>query len=199
MDPEVVAHLQAQIDRLKADGHIVEPIDVPLLDFQVPTYYILATAEASSNLARFDGIRFGHRSKIAKGVDETYRLSRTEGFGPEVKRRILLGTFVLSAGYYDAYYAQAQRVRRIIRDKTIQHAIKEAYRGLIEPGRHPTAVLLIEMDPRSVDVNVHPAKTEVRFRESSLVHSLVLRTIREALQRTDLTAGYAPSAQAQRP
>ena len=119
MDPEVVAHLQAQIDRLKADGHIVEPIDVPLLDFQVPTYYILATAEASSNLARFDGIRFGHRSKIAKGVDETYRLSRTEGFGPEVKRRILLGTFVLSAGYYDAYYAQAQRVRRIIRDKTL--------------------------------------------------------------------------------
>ena len=90
--------------------------------------------------------------------------------------------------------ASAQHVAlngRIIRDKTIQHAIKEAYRGLIEPGRHPTAVLLIEMDPRSVDVNVHPAKTEVRFRDSSLVHSLVLRTIREALQRTDLTAGYS--------
>ncbi|MBL7939719.1 MAG: Asp-tRNA(Asn)/Glu-tRNA(Gln) amidotransferase subunit GatA [Flavobacteriales bacterium] len=120
MDPEVVAHLQAQIDRLKADGHTVEPIEVPLLDYQVPTYYILATAEASSNLARFDGIRFGHRSKVAKGVDETYRLSRTEGFGPEVQRRILLGTFVLSAGYYDAYYAQAQRVRRIIRDKTVE-------------------------------------------------------------------------------
>jgi len=119
MDPEVVAHLQAKIDRLKADGHTVEPIEVPLLDYQVPTYYILATAEASSNLARFDGIRFGHRSTNAKGVDQTYRLSRTEGFGPEVKRRILLGTFVLSAGYYDAYYAQAQRVRRIIRDKTL--------------------------------------------------------------------------------
>ncbi|MEO8590592.1 MAG: Asp-tRNA(Asn)/Glu-tRNA(Gln) amidotransferase subunit GatA [Flavobacteriales bacterium] len=119
MDPEVVAHLQQHIDRLKADGHIVEPISVPLLDHQVPTYYILATAEASSNLARFDGIHFGHRSKAAKGVDETYRLSRTEGFGPEVKRRILLGTFVLSAGYYDAYYAQAQRVRRIIRDHTL--------------------------------------------------------------------------------
>ncbi|MFN9324517.1 MAG: amidase family protein, partial [Flavobacteriales bacterium] len=105
MDPEVVAHLQAQIDRLKADGHVVEPVEVPLLDHQVPTYYILATAEASSNLARFDGIHYGHRSKSAKGVEETYRLSRTEGFGPEVKRRILLGTFVLSAGYYDAYYA----------------------------------------------------------------------------------------------
>ncbi|HYD01675.1 MAG TPA: DNA mismatch repair endonuclease MutL [Phycisphaerales bacterium] len=93
--------------------------------------------------------------------------------------------------------AAAQHVAlngRIIRDKTIQHAIKEAYRGLIEPGRHPTAVLLIEIDPRSVDVNVHPAKTEVRFRDSSLLHSMVLRTIRDALQRADLTAGYAPPA-----
>lgn len=119
MDPEVVAHLQAHIDRLTAEGHTLVPLDVPLLDHQVPTYYILATAEASSNLARFDGIHYGHRSSLAKGVDETYRLSRTEGFGPEVKRRILLGTFVLSAGYYDAYYAQAQRVRRILRDRTL--------------------------------------------------------------------------------
>jgi aspartyl-tRNA(Asn)/glutamyl-tRNA(Gln) amidotransferase subunit A len=120
MDPEVVAHLQAQIDRLKREGHTVEPVEVPLLDHQVPTYYILATAEASSNLARFDGIRFGHRSNQAKGVEETYRLSRSEGFGAEVKRRILLGTFVLSAGYYDAYYAKAQRVRRILRDRTLE-------------------------------------------------------------------------------
>jgi len=119
MDPEVVAHLQGHIERLRADGHTVEIIDVPLLDHQVPTYYILATAEASSNLARFDGIRYGHRSKSAQGVDETYRLSRTEGFGPEVKRRILLGTFVLSSGYYDAYYARAQKVRRIIRDRAM--------------------------------------------------------------------------------
>jgi len=121
MDPEVVAHLQAHIDRLAAEGHTLVPLEVPLLDHQVPTYYILATAEASSNLARFDGIHYGHRSSLAKGVDETYRLSRTEGFGPEVKRRILLGTFVLSAGYYDAYYAQAQRVRRILRDRTLAH------------------------------------------------------------------------------
>ncbi|MBK6473914.1 MAG: Asp-tRNA(Asn)/Glu-tRNA(Gln) amidotransferase subunit GatA [Flavobacteriales bacterium] len=120
MDPEVVAHLKAQIDRLKAEGHTVEPVEIPLLDHQVPAYYILATAEASSNLARFDGIHYGHRSTKAKGVEETYRLSRSEGFGPEVQRRILLGTFVLSAGYYDAYYAQAQRVRRIIRDRTIE-------------------------------------------------------------------------------
>ena len=120
MDPEVVAHLKAQIDRLKAEGHTVEPVEIPLLDHQVPAYYILATAEASSNLARFDGVHYGHRSTKAKGVEETYRLSRSEGFGPEVQRRILLGTFVLSAGYYDAYYAQAQRVRRIIRDRTIE-------------------------------------------------------------------------------
>ena len=120
MDPEVVAHLKAHIDRLKADGHQVEPVEVPLLDHQVPTYYILATAEASSNLARFDGIHYGHRSSHARSVEETYRFSRTEGFGPEVKRRILLGTFVLSAGYYDAYYGQAQRVRRILRDRTLE-------------------------------------------------------------------------------
>ena len=137
MDPEVVAHIQAHIDRLRADGHTVEPISVPLLDHQVPTYYILATAEASSNLARFDGIRYGHRSKSAVGVDETYRLSRTEGFGPEVKRRILLGTFVLSAGYYDAYYGQAQRVRRIIRDHTL--AAFEKYDLILSPTCPSTA------------------------------------------------------------
>jgi aspartyl-tRNA(Asn)/glutamyl-tRNA(Gln) amidotransferase subunit A len=119
LDPEIKAHMLGQIDRLKAAGHSVEPIELPMLDHLVPTYYILATAEASSNLARFDGIRYGHRSKEAKGVDDTYRKSRTEGFGPEVKRRILLGTFVLSAGYYDAYYAQGMRVRRLIRDNTL--------------------------------------------------------------------------------
>ncbi|MFZ1688939.1 MAG: Asp-tRNA(Asn)/Glu-tRNA(Gln) amidotransferase subunit GatA [Flavobacteriales bacterium] len=120
MDPEVVRHLQQTIDRLKADGHTLVPAELPMLDHLVPTYYILATAEASSNLARFDGIRYGHRSKEAVGIDETYKKSRTEGFGPEVKRRILLGTFVLSAGYYDAYYAKAMRVRRLIRDNTLK-------------------------------------------------------------------------------
>ncbi len=120
MDPEVVKHLQQTIDRLKADGHTLVPAELPMLDHLVPTYYILATAEASSNLARFDGIRYGHRSKEAVGIDDTYKKSRTEGFGPEVKRRILLGTFVLSAGYYDAYYAKAMRVRRLIRDNTLK-------------------------------------------------------------------------------
>ncbi|HEY0978604.1 MAG TPA: Asp-tRNA(Asn)/Glu-tRNA(Gln) amidotransferase subunit GatA [Flavobacteriales bacterium] len=120
LDPEIKAHVMAQLERLKADGHTVEAIELPLLDHLVPTYYILATAEASSNLARFDGIRYGRRSPEAKGVDDTYRRSRTEGFGPEVQRRILLGTFVLSAGYYDAYYGQGMRVRRLIRDNALQ-------------------------------------------------------------------------------
>lgn len=120
LDPEIRAHLLARIEQWRAAGHSVEAIELPLLEHLVPTYYILATAEASSNLARFDGIRYGHRSKEAKGVDDTYRRSRSEGFGPEVQRRILLGTFVLSAGYYDAYYAQGMRVRRLIRENTLK-------------------------------------------------------------------------------
>lgn len=120
LDMEIKAHMLNNIERLKERGHSVEAIELPLLDHLVPTYYILATAEASSNLARFDGIRYGHRSKEAKGVDDTYRKSRSEGFGPEVKRRIMLGTFVLSAGYYDAYYAQGMRVRRLIRGNTLR-------------------------------------------------------------------------------
>ncbi|MBK6540364.1 MAG: Asp-tRNA(Asn)/Glu-tRNA(Gln) amidotransferase subunit GatA [Flavobacteriales bacterium] len=118
--PAVREAMTALVDRLKKGGHTVEPADLPMLDHQVPTYYIIATAEASSNLARFDGIHYGHRSARAKGVEETYRFSRSEGFGPEVQRRILLGTFVLSAGYYDAYYGQAQRVRRLIREATLR-------------------------------------------------------------------------------
>jgi aspartyl-tRNA(Asn)/glutamyl-tRNA(Gln) amidotransferase subunit A len=120
LDPEIKAHLTSTIDRLKKEGHTVEAIELPMLDHLVPAYYILATAEASSNLARFDGIRYGYRSKAATSVEGTYRLSRSEGFGPEVKRRILLGTFVLSAGYYDAYYAKGQRVRRLLRDATMK-------------------------------------------------------------------------------
>lgn len=120
LDPEIRAHVLGHLERLRNEGHVVEAIELPMLDHLVPTYYILATAEASSNLARFDGIRYGHRSTAAKGVDDTYRKSRTEGFGPEVQRRILLGTFVLSAGYYDAYYAQGMRVRRLLRDSTLK-------------------------------------------------------------------------------
>lgn len=120
MDPEIRAHVESQLQRLQDEGHAVEAVDLPMADLFVPAYYILSTAEASSNLARFDGIRYGHRAGGAHGVEEVYRRSRSEGFGPEVQRRIMLGTFVLSAGYHDAYYGQGMRVRRMIRDKTLE-------------------------------------------------------------------------------
>ncbi len=106
------------IEKLKADGHTVEPVGFEYLDYIIPAYYVLTTAEASSNLSRYDGIRFGHRTEGAKDIHEVYKKSRTEGFGTEVKRRIMLGTFVLSAGYYDAYYTKAQQVRRLILERT---------------------------------------------------------------------------------
>lgn len=105
------------IKALEDQGHELIPYEFPYLDFVVPAYYILTTAEASSNLSRFDGIRYGHRSKEASDITSTYKKSRTEGFGKEVKRRIMLGTFVLSAGYYDAYFQKAQQARQLIKDE----------------------------------------------------------------------------------
>lgn len=110
--------LNGYIEKLRQEGHVVEPVSFDLMDYVVPTYYILTTAEASSNLARYDGVHFGYRSPNATDLESTYKRSRSEGFGKEVKRRIMLGTFVLSAGYYDAYYAKAQKIRRMIRDRT---------------------------------------------------------------------------------
>jgi len=118
LDAEVKATLLKAIDDLKADGHKVEPVSFEYLDYVVPTYYILTMAEASSNLARYDGVHYGYRSPNAVDLVTTYKRSRSEGFGTEVKRRIMLGTFVLSAGYYDAYYAKAQKVRRLIKNRT---------------------------------------------------------------------------------
>jgi aspartyl-tRNA(Asn)/glutamyl-tRNA(Gln) amidotransferase subunit A len=118
LNEEVRTRIVEIIEKLKAEGHSVEAVDFPYLKYLVPTYYVLTTAEASSNLARYDGIHFGYRSQEAKGIDNTYKKSRSEGFGKEVKRRIMLGTFVLSSGYYDAYYGRAQQVRRLLRDKT---------------------------------------------------------------------------------
>lgn len=120
VDAEVKDVLIKYIDKLRADGHTVTPIAFEQLDYLVPAYYILAMAEASSNLARYDGVHYGYRSPSADDLQSTYKRSRSEGFGKEVKRRIMLGTFVLSAGYYDAYYAKAQKVRRLIREKTDQ-------------------------------------------------------------------------------
>ena len=103
---------------LNEKGNTVTATEFNMLDYLVPAYYLLTTAEASSNLSRFDGIRYGYRSENANDLESTYKKNRSEGFGREVKRRIMLGTFVLSAGYYDAYYSKAQKVRRVIREQT---------------------------------------------------------------------------------
>lgn len=131
LNPEIASKMNNIIDQLKAEGHEVEPVSFPYLDYMVPTYYVLTTAEASSNLSRYDGIHYGHRSLDSEGIDGTYFKSRTEGFGEEVKRRIMLGTFVLSSGYYDAYYARGQKVRRIIKEKTEQ--IFESFDHILLP------------------------------------------------------------------
>ena len=113
LDPEVRARLDAALDALKAEGAEIVEVSLPHSKYAVATYYILASAEASSNLARFDGVRYGHRDANATSLIDTYRRTRTFGFGAEVRRRIMLGTFVLSAGYYDAYYQRAQKVRSV--------------------------------------------------------------------------------------
>lgn len=119
LDPEIKDQTLAYLASLTEKGYTVEAIDFNLLSYLVPTYYVLTTAEASSNLSRFDGIKFGHRTKdTIQDLTELYKKSRTEGFGAEVQRRILLGTFVLSAGYFDAYFTKAQQVRRKLVDLT---------------------------------------------------------------------------------
>ena len=114
MDEAVVARMQELQRRLEDAGAEIVEISLPHTKHTIPCYYVIATAEASSNLARFDGARYGYRSPNAETLEEMYELSRTEGFGAEVKRRIMLGTFVLSSGFYDAYYRKAQQVRRLL-------------------------------------------------------------------------------------
>lgn len=137
IDVEVKQHMDALISKLKENGNTVENVSFPYLDYMVPTYYVLSTAEASSNLARFDGVHFGHRSQNAQGVEATYKKSRSEAFGPEVQRRIMAGTFVLSHGYYDAYYTKGQKVRRILQNKT--NAIFKEYDIILLPTTPSTA------------------------------------------------------------
>ncbi|SHG93036.1 Asp-tRNA(Asn)/Glu-tRNA(Gln) amidotransferase subunit GatA [Pedobacter caeni] len=120
LDPAIKEAILQAIERFKSQGHTVEYVSFDLLDYLVPAYYVLTTAEASSNLSRYDGVHYGHRNTEAANLNDLYRTSRAEGFGEEVKRRILLGTFVLSAGYYDAYYQKAQQVRRLIRERMEQ-------------------------------------------------------------------------------
>ncbi len=114
LDPDVKRSMDEAIALYKSLGAEIRAVSLPHTEYAVATYYLIATAEASSNLARYDGVRFGHRSEAAKGLAEMYAKSRAEGFGPEVKRRIMLGTYALSSGYYDAYYLKAQKVRTLI-------------------------------------------------------------------------------------
>jgi len=118
IDPAVKENFNKVLTHLEQLGHQITAVDINLLDYLIPTYYVLTTAEASSNLARYDGIRYGRRSTEAANLEETYTKSRSEGFGAEVKRRIMLGTFVLSSGYYDAFYSKAQKVRKLITEET---------------------------------------------------------------------------------
>jgi aspartyl-tRNA(Asn)/glutamyl-tRNA(Gln) amidotransferase subunit A len=120
LDADVRAQIEKGIDALKAAGCTIKPISLPHTKYAIPTYYLVATAEASANLARFDGVRYGYRSKTAETLSAMYRNSRDEGFGAEVKRRILLGTYALSAGYYDAYYGKAQQVRRLLAEEFLR-------------------------------------------------------------------------------
>jgi aspartyl-tRNA(Asn)/glutamyl-tRNA(Gln) amidotransferase subunit A len=114
LDPAVGRLVQEAIETLRANGAVVREVSLPALPLSVPTYYVVAPAECSSNLSRFDGVRFGHRCDAPRDLRDLYQRSRGEGFGDEVKRRIMTGTYVLSAGYYDAYYLKAQKVRQLI-------------------------------------------------------------------------------------
>lgn len=132
LDAAIQTQILAFIKSMQAAGHSVEAIDFNLLEYVVPTYYVLTTAEASSNLSRYDGVRFGHRTN-KEGIDltEMYKASRSEGFGEEVKRRILLGTFVLSEGFFDAYFTKAQQVRQLLKQRT--NAIFSEYDAILSP------------------------------------------------------------------
>jgi aspartyl-tRNA(Asn)/glutamyl-tRNA(Gln) amidotransferase subunit A len=114
LDPEVAEKIQEAIQVLKEIGGKIQEVSLPSTERAIATYYLIATAEASSNLARYDGVKYGYRAKECKELAEMYHSTRSQGFGPEVKRRIMLGTYALSAGYYDAYYAKAQAVRTMI-------------------------------------------------------------------------------------
>ncbi len=149
LNPEIKDALEGQLAHLRGLGHVVEPVDFHYLDVMIPTYYILTTAEASSNLSRFDGVKFGYRAPDITDLESLYKKSRAQGFGAEVQRRILLGTFVLSADYYDAYYTKAQRVRRLIKDKTDE--LLRQYDFLVLPTTPTTAFRIGEkQDPVSM-------------------------------------------------
>jgi len=142
LQPEIKEHIHATIENLRKWGHQVEAVKFPLLPYILPTYYIITTAEASASLARFNGVQYGYRSKKAATLEEMYVNTRTEGFGDEVQRRILLGSFILSSDYYDSYYLKAQKVRRLIKDDT--EKILSEYDFILLPTTPTTAFPLAD-------------------------------------------------------
>lgn len=142
LDEEVKAAVYKAAGILKDKGAVVEEFDLGLTDYAIPAYYVIASAEASSNLERFDGVKYGYRAKEAEGLHNMYKITRSEGFGPEVKRRIMLGSFVLSSGYYDAYYLKALRTKALIK-KEFDKAFK-TYDVILGPTAPATAPKLGE-------------------------------------------------------
>ena len=150
LNPYIRQRVEEQLEFLKEEGHQVEAIDFPIFKYALPTYYILITAEASSNLARFDGVKYGYRSDNTVDLESMYKKSRTEAFGEEVKRRIMLGTFVLSASYYDAYYTKAQKVRRVIQNRMKE--LLSNYDFMIMPTTPTTAFRLGERNHNPLEM-----------------------------------------------
>jgi len=151
LDAEIKTKIETYLKNLEAKGYLVEAIDFSLLSYLVPTYYVLTTAEASSNLSRYDGIKFGHRTKeTVADLNDLYKKTRTEGFGEEVQRRILLGSFVLSAGYFDAYFTKAQQVRQKLVDLT--STVFSKYDLILSPTVPTTAFSLGEKNHSATEM-----------------------------------------------
>lgn len=150
INEEVKQNLLHTIDKLKSSGHSVNEVSLPLMKYALPTYYILITAEASSNLSRYDGVRYGYRSPNTANMESMYKKSRSEGFGEEVRRRIMLGTFVLSASYYDAFYTKAQKVRKLIKEQ-VENLLSQ-YDFLIMPTTPTTAFKLGEHNKNPLEM-----------------------------------------------
>jgi len=142
LDPEVKEAVLNAAKVLEEKGAVVEEFDLSLVEYAIPAYYVIACAEASSNLARFDGVKYGYRAKEYEGLHNMYKKTRSEGFGPEVKRRIMLGSFVLSSGYYDAYYLKALRTKALIK-KAFDEAFAK-YDVILGPAAPTTAPKLGE-------------------------------------------------------
>jgi aspartyl-tRNA(Asn)/glutamyl-tRNA(Gln) amidotransferase subunit A len=137
LDPQVKAAIEKAAGVLEENGALLEEFDLSLVEYAIPAYYVIASAEASSNLSRFDGVKYGYRTGDYEGLHNMYKKTRSEGFGPEVKRRIMLGSFVLSSGYYDAYYLKALRTKALIK-KAFDQAF-ERYDMILAPAAPTTA------------------------------------------------------------